>query len=259
MYKEAVDYILKIRRFTKKNSLKNTERLLDALDNPQNGIKFIHVAGTNGKGSVCAYINQILLTAGKSTGLFTSPHLVKINERIRINNEEISDDEFYECYTDVMQAIERLPKEEYYHPSFFEFIFLMALDAFHKAGVEYAVLETGLGGRLDATNVIRNPIITVITKIALDHTEILGNTISEIAYEKAGIIKEKIPVVFSDDNPESTEVILKRADALNADAYGVKNESAKISVKDDKKIDFCMSNGIMKVMFLPYIILQSIR
>lgn len=243
MYKEAVDYILNIRRFTKKNSLDNTKYLLGILGNPQKNMKIIHVAGTNGKGSVCAYVNSILLEQGKSTGLFTSPHLVKINERIKINNIDISDEKFNECFEKVKSAIGQLPKKHYYHPTFFEFIFLMAMTAFDDAGVEYVVLETGLGGRLDATNAVEKPLVTVITQIDLDHTDILGDTIEKIAFEKAGIIKECIPVVYLDDKPEVSAVIKSSAAAKNAPLYKVDSGTIKIKRKDDKGIDFYLSNS----------------
>lgn len=243
MYREAVDYILKIRRFTKKNSLENTKRLLEILGNPQEKMKIIHVAGTNGKGSVCAYLNRILLKDKKTVGLFTSPHLVNINERIKINNIDINNEEFCKSFDAVMSAISMLPEEQYCHPSFFEFIFLMAMVAFKNAEVEYVILETGLGGRLDATNAIQRPIAAVITKIDLDHTDILGDTIDKIAFEKAGIIKENVPLIFLDDHDGAARVIQKAAYEKSAHIYSVKSGDIKITRKDDKMIDFCIANG----------------
>lgn len=206
-YDQAVEYVLGIGRFSKKNSLKNTRTLLDGLGAPDEGFKIIHVAGTNGKGSVCGYIDSILRSAGHSVGLFTSPHLFRINERIKINGTDITDEAFLRSFLKVKSVSGRLEKTGCYIPTFFEFVFLIAMDAFWEAGIEYAVLETGLGGRLDATNAVREKEAAVITSIDLDHTEILGNTFPEIAAEKAGIIGTGAPVIYLNDKPEVSSVI----------------------------------------------------
>ena len=159
------------------------------------------MAGTNGKGSVCAYIQAILEAEGKKTGFFTSPHLISINERIQIGREPIDNEKFYQVFEHVYDVVKKMEEEGIPHPSYFEFLFGMGLSAFEKSDVEYIVLETGLGGRLDATNAFPCPALTVITSISLDHTMILGNTIEQIAAEKAGIIKEGTPVIF-DGNDE---------------------------------------------------------
>ena len=173
-YKEATGYILDIPKFTKKNDARHTKTFLEYLGNPQEHLQVLHVAGTNGKGSVCAYLDSMLRSEGKRTGLFTSPHLVKINERIAIDGEYISDDDFTRIFEKTMTAVRRMESAGLSHPTFFEFLFGMAVLAFADAGAEYAVIETGLGGRKDATSAIEHPIVCAITSIGLDHTEYLG-------------------------------------------------------------------------------------
>lgn len=195
-YKEAEAYINSVPKFTSKNKPENTMELIRRLGHPERHMKVIHVAGTNGKGSVCAFLSSMLTEGGKRTGLFTSPHLVKINERFQINNEPVSDEIFLDAYERVMKLVEEMQKDGFYHPAYFELLFAIGMVIFEKAQVEYLILETGLGGRLDATNIVEKPVVTVITSISLDHTEILGDTIEEIAGEKAGIIKQGIPIVY---------------------------------------------------------------
>ena len=242
-YQEAVAYIDETPKFTKKNSLDHTRAFLERLGSPQESMKILHVAGTNGKGSVCSFLASMLKTAGKRTGLFTSPHLVKINERFEIDEEQVSDEEFLEAFETVMACVEEMKKEGYSHPTYFELLFLIGMKIFQKAGVEYLVLETGLGGRLDATNSVAHPLVTVITSISLDHTEYLGNTVAEIAGEKAGIIKEGVPVVYDASCPESAEVIRKKAEEMHAPAYGITPKMYKISKTTKKHIDFCIDCG----------------
>src|SRR6478672_11729878 len=164
-------------------------RLAEALGNPQRKLQSVLIAGTNGKGSTAATLASIVQTAGYRTGLYTSPHLLRVNERIQINQEPISDAEFAVIYDRVESCAQELVDrgELPWHPSFFEMLTAMAFEYFASAGVELAVLEVGLGGRLDATNVIE-PVVSVITDISLDHEKFLGSTIGEIAREKAGII-----------------------------------------------------------------------
>ena len=150
-YQQAADYIFAIPKFTKKNDVAQTRVFLEYLGRPQDRLKVIHVAGTNGKGSVCAYLDGMLRSEGKRTGLFTSPHLVRLNERIVLDGEEISDGMFCAVFERTMEAVRRMEAEGMAHPSFFEFLLGMAVYAFAEAGMEYAVLETGLGGRLDFT------------------------------------------------------------------------------------------------------------
>lgn len=242
-YQEAVAYIDETPKFTKKNSLEHTRAFLKRLGDPQENMKILHVAGTNGKGSVCSFLASMLKAAGKRTGLFTSPHLVKINERFVVDEEEIGDEEFLEAFHTVMDCVREMREEGYPHPTYFELLFLIGMKLFEKAGVEYLVLETGLGGRLDATNSIAHPLVTVITSISLDHTEYLGDTIAAIAGEKAGIIKEGVPVVYDASCPESAEVIRKKAEELHAPAYGITSKMYKISKTTKKHIDFCIDCG----------------
>ena len=215
-YEEAVNYINDIPKFTKKHDADHTRTFLEYLGNPQEDLKVLHVAGTNGKGSVCAYLDGMLRSEGRHTGLFTSPHLVRINERIVLDGQEITDERFCELFNRTLAAVRKMGGAGIPHPTFFEFLFGMAMLAFAEEGMEYAVLETGLGGRLDATNAVERPIVSVITSIGMDHMEYLGDTIGEIASEKAGIIKEGVPVFFAQTCGESDGVILRRAEELHA-------------------------------------------
>ena len=187
-YTEAVEYIYNIPKFTTKNKPEHTAEFLNRLGHPERSMKIIHVAGTNGKGSVCAFLSSMLTEAGKRTALFTSPHLVKINERFQINNQMVSDEEFLSAFLKVDEVVKGMQADGLPHPTYFELLFGVAMVLFAELKAEYVVLETGLGGRLDATNTVEHPLATVITSISLDHTEILGDTIEKIAFEKAGII-----------------------------------------------------------------------
>ncbi len=251
-YEEAVAYILDVPKFTTKNTLENTRAVLERMGHPERRMKLIHVAGSNGKGSVCAYLASILHTAGKRTGLFTSPHLVDINERFMINEEVISNEVFLEGFHAVMDAVHALLEEkpdDFAHPTFFELLFLMGMHIFGKSGVEYVVLEeTGLGGRFDATNVIEHPLLTVLTSISLEHTEYLGDTYAAIAGEKAGIMKEGCPVVYDGTRKDVEEVILKRAEELHCRAYAIRPDMYKILMNTQKTIDFSMETGYYEPM-----------
>lgn len=249
-YLEAVHYIDEIPKFTKKNTLENTKLLLERLGNPQNGMKIFHVAGTNGKGSVCAYLSSILTCAGKKTGLFTSPHLVKINERFQINQEMVSDEVFMEAFEKVMAMVKDAEKEGIFHPTYFEVLFLIGMVIFEREQVEYLVLETGLGGRKDATNAVDNQMISIITSIGLDHVEYLGNTHGAIAGEKAGILKPEVPVVFDAERDDVTEVILECAEKLRSKAYPVDSGMYKINSVSHKNIDFSTATQYYDTMKL---------
>ena len=193
--------------------------LLRALGNPQDKFRSVLIAGTNGKGSTAATLASILEAAGQRTGLYTSPHLVRINERIRVHGKEISDEDFSAVYESVEEAARRLVAggELPWHPSFFEMLTAMAFLHFARAGVALAVLEVGMGGRLDATNVVE-PLVAVITDIALDHQKFLGNTIAEIAREKAGIIHAGGTVVLLPQHPEANDVLGKAVEERGARA-----------------------------------------
>lgn len=199
-----------------KPGLERVFQLCEILDNPQDKIKTVHVAGTNGKGSVCSILASVYQEAGYKVGLYTSPHMIDFRERIRVNGEMISKDEvvdFVDKYLEPFQEID---------PSFFEWTTILAFYYFAKNKVDIAIIETGLGGRLDATNVI-TPEVSVITSIGIDHIGYLGNTIGQIAGEKAGIIKEEIPVVIGSLDSESREVI---------DQFAEKKHSTIIDAKE---------------------------
>lgn len=239
-YKKAEAYIYNIPKFTKKNSLVNTKRLLEVLGNPAMNKKIIHVAGTNGKGSVCAYLNGFLLENHKNTGMFTSPHLVCMTERIRLNGLEVSQEQFLSAYGQVLLGVEKavVQKTGINHPTFFEILFLIAMVIFDESDVEYIILETGLGGRLDSTNVIGKPLLTIITRIGLDHCQYLGSTKEEIAGEKAGIIKPGVPVIAVAQEDNVTNVIRDYAKKMGCSCCFVDGSTFHVEKFIKKNIDF---------------------
>jgi dihydrofolate synthase / folylpolyglutamate synthase len=207
-----------------KEGLGNIEALALVAGNPHLKFKTIHVAGTNGKGSVASLLASFFQEAGFKTGLFTSPHLIDFKERIKINGENISEQKvirFFEKYGKKMDQIE---------PSFFEITTILAFDYFENEKVDIAIIETGLGGRLDATNII-TPILSIITNISFDHAQILGNTLPKIAYEKAGIIKPNVPVLIGEGDPKTLPVFQAVASQKNAPLYVA--DQIKLFVKDD--------------------------
>lgn len=250
-YETAEAYIYNIPKFTTKNDLNHTKRLLEGLGSPALHKKIIHVAGTNGKGSVCAYLNSFLSAEGKTVGMFTSPHLISINERIRINDEIITKEEFLSGYEEVKRLIDNL-SEELAHPTFFEMLFLIAMCVFEKRQVEYVILETGLGGRLDATNVIEKPIVTVIAKIGLDHCQYLGSTKQEIAGEKAGILKAGVPVVYLKSDRDTALVLEKRALKMGCPLEGMEKDDYIIENFKNKSIDFSYKSRYYD--YIPFIV-----
>ena len=205
----------------KKNTVKDVQAFLEVMGRPDRKLKVIHVAGTNGKGSVCAFLTASLNEAGVKTGTFVSPHLVDIRERFLINGQMVEETAFEASFARVKETADHMVALGYCHPTFFEFLFYMALDLFVELGVELAILETGLGGRLDATNAVEAPLACVITSISLDHTQYLGNTVEEIAGEKAGIIKWRRPVIFDATLPVVLPVIEGRAFILESPRYPV--------------------------------------
>ena len=237
-YEEAAAYIEEIPKFTKKHTLEHTKLFLKRLGNPAVDRKIVHVAGTNGKGSVCAYLQAILMAEGKRTGFFTSPHLVSVNERIRMDNVQIDNKTFLEVFRKVLKTVRRMEEDGIEHPSYFEFLFGMGMTAFAETDVEYIILETGLGGRLDATNAVEKPALSIITSISLDHTAILGDTIRKIAVEKAGIIKPKVPVFFDGSNKEAAEVIRTKGEELGVYCREVTNHAYEIREVHRKYIAF---------------------
>lgn len=237
-FEEAEQYILDIPKFAGKHTLEDTKRLLAEITDGRITSRIIHVAGTNGKGSVCAYLRSILMESGYSVGMFTSPHLETMRERISIDDVMISKEEFVSSF----DKIRKLSHQES-HPSFFEFLFLMAMDYFKKKEPRYVILETGLGGRLDATNCIERPDVCVITEIGYDHMQYLGDQICEIAAEKAGIIKPGVPVVFMDKRPESTKVLTQYAKKSKSPAIKIGKDNILNVNINNKSIDFSFHTG----------------
>ena len=237
-YEEAAAYIEEIPKFTKKHTLEHTKLFLKRLGNPAVDRKIVHVAGTNGKGSVCAYLQAILMAEGKRTGFFTSPHLVSVNERIRVDNIQIDNETFLKVFRKVLKIVRQMVEDGIEHPSYFEFLFGMGMTAFAETDVEYIILETGLGGRLDATNAIDNPALVIITSISLDHTAILGDTIEKIAGEKAGIIKPGVPVFFDGSSKKAAEVIKAKAAELGVSCREVTKNAYEIQKVHRKYIAF---------------------
>ena len=209
-YHGCLESMFRLHRFGIKLGLDTISALLSTLGNPQTQFQSIHIAGTNGKGSVAAMLSSVLRASGYSVGRYTSPHLERFNERICINDQPISDDEVIADCQHVM-AIADLPRQ----PTFFEFTTAMAFEAFARHQVQWAVIETGMGGRLDATNVI-HPALTIITNISLEHKQYLGATLQLIAGEKAGIIKPNVPVVSGVRQKISREVIARRSSATRS-------------------------------------------
>ncbi len=247
-YSETTDYIFsKLPMFSRmgseaiKNGFTNILALCEKLGNPQNNCKYVHIAGTNGKGSVSHMMAAILQTAGYKTGLYTSPHLKDLRERIKINGKEISE-------ADLVDFIGKLkPEIETIKPSFFEITVAMAFDHFANHGCDIAIIETGLGGRLDSTNII-SPEISVITNIGLDHVQILGETLAEIAAEKAGIIKPRTTVVIGESHPETEKVfeefaVKNNSEIIFADRklqvtnWQYENEELVVEVASEHKVD----------------------
>jgi dihydrofolate synthase/folylpolyglutamate synthase len=222
-YEASVRYLLSLGRelaaptqaAAAKFDLENISVLAERLGNPQRAYPSAHIAGTNGKGSTAAFLESILRHAGLRTGLNTSPHLEKINERIRFDGEEISDEAFAETFTHIHLLIEQLlaAGKLRAHPTYFECVTAMAFSYFCREHVDLAVFEVGLGGRLDATNIL-SPLVTVITRIDFDHENFLGHSLAEIATEKAGILKPGVPLVLAEQRPEAREVILAHAKTL---------------------------------------------
>ena len=232
---KITEYLDSLGHFAKLTGVERGELLLKALGNPEFKFKTIHVAGTNGKGSTCAYLSSIIEKNGHKVGMFTSPHLVDIRERIQINGELISEEDFCRYFN----LVERKRTTEL---AYFDYVFGMAMLYFADNNVDVVVLETGLGGLLDATNSVSNPVASVITAISLEHTAILGDTVKIIAEQKAGIIKPNVPVIFSGINKEAFEVI-KNTAKKNGCMYACVDENTfELKQKDFGHIDFFIHN-----------------
>ena len=223
-YAEALEYIHGISWMFCKPGLERTEELCKKLKNPEKNLKFIHVAGTNGKGSFCSMISSVLKEAGYRVGTYTSPYVKVFNERMMVNGEMISDEELAEITSYVKPFADSMTDK----PTEFELITAIAFEYFKRKKCDIVVLECGLGGRLDSTNVVENVALSVITGIALDHTSILGNTVPEIAREKAGIIKESTPVLWCGDSIDAKTVIKGVADEKNAPLFVAQRDSVKV-------------------------------
>lgn len=236
-YSEIKAFLNDTPQYGETTGVERAGKLLELLGNPDKNLKIIHIAGTNGKGSVCSYIDDILKKSGYKTGLFTSPHLVTIRERIQVDGELISREDFTQYFNKVYETA----RANNLKLAYFDFFFGAAMLYFDKCKVDYVVLETGLGGSLDATNAVHNPLCCVITTISLEHTAILGDTIKKIAEQKVGIIKQGVPVVYADDN-EASGVIEDIAHSKNSYCYGVSPQQYQIIKNFNGCIDFSLHN-----------------
>lgn len=235
-YMEALEYIHSVNWTFCKPGLERTNELCEKLGHPEKDLKFIHVAGTNGKGSFCSMLSSVLQSAGYKTGLYTSPYIRFFNERMQINGEPISDAELAEITSLVRPVADGMTDR----PTEFELITAIAFEYFRRNGCDVVVLEAGMGGRLDSTNVIREPLLSVITGIALDHTAFLGDTVEKIAAEKAGIIKDGRPVLWGGEDKTAEKVIREACARMGSEMLAV--EHGKLSVKqatlDGTRFDF---------------------
>lgn len=220
-YDEAMEYIYGTLKFGSKLGLTSITKLMDFMENPQKKLRFVHVAGTNGKGSTTAFISSILINAGYKTGIFTSPYLQRFTERIKIDNQEIVPEELVDIIEFVKTKIDLMLEMGLAHPTEFEIITAVAFEYFYRNNCDIVVLEVGLGGRFDSTNVIESPEVSVITTISLDHTDRLGGTLAEIAYQKAGIIKPNSITVIYPQKPEAEEVFEKVCESQNSKIHKV--------------------------------------
>lgn len=228
---KAIDKIHSLDKFGSRPGLDRIKKFLDILGNPQDSLRFIHVAGTNGKGSVCRLLSSVLTEAGYKTGLFISPYIVDFRERIQINNELISEEALEEAVNRTFPILQKL-REEGCIITEFEYVMALELLIHNEAECDVVVLETGMGGLLDCTNVIKPPFCAVITKIGLDHTAVLGGTIKEIAEQKCGIIKSGSIVVTSPQRAEAMAVIKKTCVAKSVEL--IKSEELNIKIESEK-------------------------
>lgn len=241
-YDETIEYLFGLQWHGIKLGLDNPRELLRRLGNPEEGIPYVHIAGTNGKGSTAAMLSAMLTASGRRTGLFTSPHLVSFTERISVDRMQITEDVVVNLASEVMAAAEGMK------PTFFEAVAAMGFLHFNRNKVDCAVIETGMGGRLDATNVIA-PGIVIITPIGLDHAEYLGSTLREVAGEKAGIIKPGSRVICAAQEPEALAVIEKRAQECGASVHLEGREFGPENIErysDGVEFDYACGKGTMK-------------
>ena len=224
---DTLKYLEELRVLGSNYGLERTERLLELLGNPHKKLKLIHIAGTNGKGSTSAILGKILIEHGYKVGFFNSPHLEEIEETIRINDENIKEEDFISLINEIKPFVNKVVKEGFNHPTEFEVLTCIMFLYLYRQNVDFGIIEVGLGGRLDSTNVL-TPILSVITSISLDHTNILGNTIEEIAIEKVGIIKKNIPIITYMQKDEVMKVITEKAIKMNSNLIIVNSNNYKL-------------------------------
>ena len=227
-YNETLKYIHSVNNYFCKPGLERIRTLCSFLGNPQDKLKFVHVAGTNGKGSFCAMLGSILKNAGYRVGTYTSPYILEFNERISINGEMISNDDLAEICTYIKPFADKMTDR----PTEFELITAIGFEYFYRKGCDIVVLECGLGGRYDATNLIKSPLLSVITGVDFDHQNFLGDTIEAIANEKAGIIKENAPCLWCGNKKDAEKAILATAASLNCKVFTPEHDSLKILSAD---------------------------
>lgn len=248
-YEEAMKYITEVGNFGSNYGLERTYKLLEYLGNPERDLKLIHIAGTNGKGSTTSMITEILMGEGYKVGMYTSPFIEEFEERIQINRNNIPKETLAILMDEIKVAVDKVIEAGYNHPTEFEIITVLMLLYFKKENIDFGVIEVGLGGTLDSTNVIK-PIIQVITSISFDHTNLLGNTLEEIAREKAGIIKKGIPTVIYPQQEEVLKVIKNKCFEMDSELYIANNENLKFKniVNLDKPYQLLKYNNEIDIL-----------
>ena len=245
-YDEALEYIHGVSNFFCKPGLERITALCDMLGHPERELKFIHVAGTNGKGSFCSMTDSVLRAAGYKVGLYTSPYIYEFNERMRVDGENIPNETLCELTEYVKQFADKMEDS----PTEFELITAIAFEYFKREKVDVVVLEVGMGGRFDSTNIIRNPLLSVITGIALDHVAFLGDTVEKIAGEKAGIIKNNAPVLYGGEDDVARAVIKNTAKAMGSEYYETDYSALKVNSTDLSGTEFTYRGEAMKISLL---------
>jgi dihydrofolate synthase/folylpolyglutamate synthase len=247
-YPDAIKFLYDLQLFGARLGLENTFQLAESCGNPHQRLRFIHVAGTNGKGSTCAMLESIYRAAGLRVGLFTSPHLISFRERIQVNRQLIAELQVIEQVQDMRKMLEGFPKEQ--HPTFFEVVTVIALRHFAAEKCDLVIWETGLGGRLDATNIVR-PLASVIINVQLDHEKWLGETIEQIAVEKAGIIKRRVPVFTSAENPIARGVIAGTATREQAPLFAISKPLDGIALPlpgDHQRLNAALAKAVVRYL-----------
>lgn len=248
-YEEAMKYITEVGNFGSNYGLERTYKLLEYMGNPEKSLKFIHIAGTNGKGSTTSMITEILMGAGYKVGMYTSPFIEEFEERIQINRNNIPKEKLASLMDEVKAAVDKVIEDGYNHPTEFEIITVLMLLYFKKENIDFGVIEVGLGGTLDSTNVI-TPVLQVITSISFDHTNLLGNTLEEIAREKAGIIKSGIPTVIYPQKSEALKVIENKCSEMNSKLYIANCDNFKFEnvVNEDRPYQLLKYNNEVDIL-----------